>query len=307
MHPWIALLLGLGAAGLGGEIFIRGAVGMAHAARLTTAVIGVTVAAFATSSPELSVAVNSALARTPQISLGDALGSNVVNVALILGLAMLIAPIRLSAGSLHRDFPVAVAIAPLVALLAWDGRLSRVDAVLMLSAFLGWLALVIQEGRRGRRENEPVPNAAAKMAAAGAAAVVGLALLVLAGRLVVIGAQGIGAALGLSAFAVGAAMVSVGTSIPELATTLVAQLRGHSDISLGNILGSNIFNGLFIVSVAALIHPIEVSWRAVALGLGFGAVTIVMAVPWHAVLGWRRGVVLLCAYAVYLAAVVRFG
>jgi len=307
MHPAIALLLGLAAAGLGGELFIRSAVGIARAARLTTAIIGVTVAAFATSSPELSVAVNSALAGTPEISLGDALGSNVVNVALILALATLVAPIHSGTASLRRDFPVAIATAPVIAFLAWDGRLSRADGLVMLCIFFVWLTLVVAEGRRVRRASKPVKNAASRIAAAGGLAVAGLVLLVAAGRLVVIGAQGIGEALGLAPFTVGATMVSVGTSIPELATTLAAQLRGQSDISLGNILGSNIFNAFFIVSVAAVIRPIAVNWHAVAFGLGFGILAIVLALPRRAVIGRRRGLLLLGVYVIYLLTILRVG
>jgi len=305
MHPGIALLLGLAAAGLGGELFIRGAVGIAQAARLTAAMIGVTVAAFATSSPELSVAVNSALTGTPEISLGDALGSNVVNVALVLALATVIAPIKSSTGSLRRDFPVAVATAPVIALLAWDGRLSRADGLVMLCVFAVWLTLVIAEGRRARRASQPVKGAASRLVAASGLSVAGLLLLIAAGRLVVLGAQGIGDALGLAPFTVGAVMVSVGTSIPELATTVAAQVRGHSDISLGNILGSNIFNAFFIVSIAAVIRPITVNWHAVAFGLGFGVVAVVLALPRRAVIGRRQGLMLLALYALYLVTILR--
>jgi cation:H+ antiporter len=305
VHFGVALLLGLAAAGLGGELFIRGAVGIARAARLTTAIIGLTVAAFATSSPELSVAVNSALAGTPAISLGDALGSNVVNVALVLALATVIAPIKSGKGSLRRDFPVAVATAPVITLLAWDGRLSRADGLVMLSIFAVWLTLVVAEGWRTRRAFQPAKGAASRLLTAGGLSVAGLLLLVAAGRLIVLGAQGVGAVLGLAPFTVGATMVSVGTSVPELATTLAAQLRGHSDISLGNILGSNIFNAFFIVSVAAVIHPIAVNWHGVALGLGFGIAAMVFALPRRTIIGRSRGLLLLALYAIYLLTILR--
>jgi cation:H+ antiporter len=151
MGDYAYLALGVVFAAAGGELFVRGAVGLASAARVSGAIIGATVAAFATSSPELSVAINSALEQRPQIALGDALGSNVVNVALILGLALLISPIQCSRGSVKRDFPVALAVPPVTGLLCLDGTLSRIEGVLLLALFLAWLAAVILDARSQRR------------------------------------------------------------------------------------------------------------------------------------------------------------
>jgi cation:H+ antiporter len=307
MGPVWLLLLGLLAAGIGGEIFIRGTVGLALVARLSARVAGMTVAAFATSSPELSVSVNSALAGTPAIALGDALGSNVVNVGLILGLAVLIAPIPSRSEGLTRDFLVALAVAPVIGLLASDGQLSRIDGALMLIVFATWLTAIFSEARRGRASRPSDTGATARLGVIILLCVGGLGLLVVAGRLVVLGAQGVGLALGLPPFVVGATMVSIGTSIPELATTVMAQVRGHSEIGLGNVLGSNIFNGFFIISVAAVIRPIDVAWSTVAAGLFFGALTIVLALPRAGVIRRSHGFMLLAAYAVYLAVLLLFG
>ena len=145
MNDFVILLLGIVCAGVGGEFFVRGAVGIARWARVSPGIIGATVAAFATSSPELSVAVSSALAGRPQIALGDCLGSNVVNVALILALALVISGIQSPRDSLKRDFPVAL-LAPLVTiLLIIDGELSRFDGCLMLGLFLVWMVAMVVE------------------------------------------------------------------------------------------------------------------------------------------------------------------
>jgi len=136
MNDYVALISGVVCAGIGGELFVRGAVGLAHWARVSPGIIGATVAAFATSSPELSVAISSAMAGDPQIALGDALGSNVVNVALILALALMISGIQSSRGSVKRDFSVALLIPIVTGVLFFDGELSRFDGLLMMGMFL---------------------------------------------------------------------------------------------------------------------------------------------------------------------------
>src|SRR5512145_2220419 len=136
MKDFLVLLFGVACAGLGGELFVRGVVGLAHWARIAPGLIGATVAAFATSSPELSVSINAALAGKPQIALGDAIGSNVVNVTLILALALVISGIQCPRDSIRRDFPVALLVPVLTGVLFADGTLSRADGLLMLGIFL---------------------------------------------------------------------------------------------------------------------------------------------------------------------------
>ena len=132
----------------------------------------------------------------------------------------------------------------------------------------------------------------------------GLTCLIVAGRLIVTGAQGVALAFGLDAFVIGATVVAVGTSIPELATTVIARLRGHAELGLGTVLGSNIFNGLWIVCVAAIITPISVPWHALVVGLGFGAITIVLIFPARdGLIGRGRGALLLALYLVYMATI----
>lgn len=301
MNDYLALLSGVVCAGIGGELFVRGAVGLAYWARVSPGIIGATVAAFATSSPELSVSINAALAGKPQIALGDALGSNVVNVALILALALVISGIQSSRDSVKRDFPVALLVPVITGILFLDGRLSRIDGILMLCMFLAWLVAAGIEARKQRNAAEKVLGEH-RVWLVVLSCLAGLALLVAAGSLIVAGAKGIALSFGISAFIIGATIVSIGTSVPELATTVIAKYRGHDEVGLGTILGSNIFNGLFIIAVAAIIHPITVGWRAVAITLVFGLVSLLFTYPTaKGFIERRRGALLLLLYAIYLA------
>ena len=306
MNDYLALILGVGCAGIGGELFVRGAVGLAFWARISPGIIGATVVAFATSSPELSVSINAALAGKPQIGLGDALGSNVVNVALILALALLISGIQSPRDSIKRDFPVALLIPIITGVLFLDGELSRLDGLLMLGMFIAWLVAAVIEARKQRSAAGEVIGEHRRWLVV-VLCVTGLAFLVAAGNLIVAGARGIAIAFGIDEFIIGATIVAVGTSVPELATTIIAKLRGHDEVGLGTIFGSNIFNGLFIVAVAAMIHPITVPWREVAIALVFGLVALVFTYPTRkGFIERRRGVLLLVLYFVYLATILQY-
>lgn len=298
-------LAGVACAAGGGEFFVRGVVGIARWLRIPPGIIGATLAAFATSSPELAVAIVSALAGTPEIALGDSLGSNVVNVALILGLALCFSSIRSARDGLRREFPVALLVPVLTAVLARDGSLSRLDAVLMLALFLVWLIMVTVAARRQRSAIGAVVGEQSHGIAI-AESLGGLALLILAGKFIVAGAGAIALTLGIDPFIVGALIVAIGTSVPELATTLIATLRGHHEIGLGTILGSNIFNGLLIIGVAGFITPISISWDEIFITLTLG--TLAVALTWPRADGFierSRGFFLLALYMVYIVALVQ--
>lgn len=294
---FLVLVGGLACAALGGELFVRGAVGLAEASRIPAGIIGATVAAFGTSSPEISVAINSALSGRPQLALGDALGSNVVNVGLVLGLMLLVGPVRVGGGTIRRDIAAALVVPLATAGLAVDGGISRADATLLVCVFSVWLVATVLAARRERSAAAEVLGEHSFRRAIPVAAV-GLVLLVLAGRLIVSGAKGIGAELGLNAFVVGVVFVAVGTSVPELATAVISRVRGHEEIGLGTVLGSNIFNGALIVPIAAFIAPIDVDWGEIAISLAFGVAVVVAVLPFpSALIGRRRGLLLLSMYA----------
>ncbi|HUF61222.1 MAG TPA: calcium/sodium antiporter [Verrucomicrobiales bacterium] len=294
-----ALIAGLACAGIGGELFVRAVVGLAAALRVAPAVIATTVAAFATSSPELSVAVSSSLAGEPEIALGDALGSNVVNIALILALALTFGSLHCNRDTIARDFPVALLIPIFTAVFCFDGQISRLDGILLLLMFIAWLtSILIHTGKR--RATIAPGSMKTRRSALALALLTGLGLLVSAGILIVYGAKGIAELVGIHEFVIGATVVALGTSTPELATTLIARFRGHDDVGLGTILGSNIFNGLLIISVAAIIRPIPVELGRVATALIFGVVTVLLVYPSsRGFLDRKRGFLLLALYVAY--------
>lgn len=276
---YLALVAGLVFAVGGGELFVRGTVGIARTARVSPGIIAVTVAAFATSSPELTVADSAAIEGSPQISLGDALGSNVVNVALILGLVLLIAPLTVPPHIKKRDFPVAMLVPAIAAAMLFDGELSRTDGFLLLASFSAWLAANIADVRTQRSATGEVigdPNTRR----AAIESFVGLALLVASGVLIVSGASSIASQSGISKFAIGATAVAIGTSVPELATAVIARIKGHDDVGLGTILGSNIFNGLFIAGTAAVITPYRIGVSEVAPAVLLGAASVALIWPY---------------------------
>lgn len=300
-----ALAGGVLLAGIGGEFFLRGIVGLARRWRVSPGIIATTVAAFATSSPELSVALSSAWAGEPEISLGDALGSNVVNVALILGQALVVSAIPCSRASIQRDFGTALLVPLLLGALAADGMISRPDGMLLLGIFALWLSAVIREARRQRRAAAQLPGERTAPLAL-TAGIGGLVSLLAGGRLVVIGAHGIALRFGIPEFVVGATIVAVGTSAPELATAVIAHFRGHKEVGLGTVLGSNIFNCLWIVGMAAVICPVSVAGYQTAVAVVAGILTLVMIFPSRAgMIGRVRGVLLLAAYVIYVVAVLR--
>jgi cation:H+ antiporter len=306
MNDYVGLILGIACAGAGGELFVRGAVGVARWLRISPGIIGATVVAFGTSSPELSIAVSSALAGNPRLSLGDALGSNVVNVALILASALVISGIQCPRGSVKRDFPVALVVPVVTGVLVLDGEISRIDGLLMLGIFAVWIAATIVEAKN-QRSAAAQDLGAKPMWPALLSCIGGLVLLVVGALFIVAGAEGIAAAFGVDEFIIGATIVAIGTSTPELATAIVAKLRGHDEVGLGAILGSNIFNGLFIVGVAATIHPITVGWREIYVALVFGIVALALTFPsGRGFIERRRGVILLVLYAVYLAIILQY-
>ena len=300
MNDYVVFAAGIACAAIGAELFVRGAVGLAFALRISPGIIGATVAAFATSSPELSVAISAARAGVPEIAFGDVLGANIVNVALVLALALLISAMRCPRGSIRRDFPAALLTPLLTGILAFDGEISRSDGVLLMVVFLIWMFLTVQEARRQRGETAPSPGARQSWRLV-VPLIVGLLILFVAGELIVSSAKGIAHAFGVGEFVIGAVLVAVGTTVPELATTVVSKLRGYDDVGLGTVLGSIIFNACFIVAVAAIIHPIDVDRNAVYVALGFGLVTLLCAYPGRdGVIGRGRALWLLLLYTSYL-------
>lgn len=200
---------------------------------------------------------------------------------------------------------MALLVPVITGVLLLDGKLSRVDGFLMLGTFVVWLIAAVIEARKQQSAADDVFGEH-RWRLIILSCIFGLAFLVFAGNLIVSGAEKLAISFGVDNFVIGATIVAVGTSVPELATTVIARLRGHDELSLGTILGSNIFNGIFIIAVLVIIRPVAVAWNEVAIALVFGFVALVFTYPNR--LGFierRRGVLLLVLYAAYLTAILQ--
>ncbi|MGE0667019.1 MAG: sodium:calcium antiporter [Sphingomonadales bacterium] len=286
-------------AAIGGDLFLKGVLGIAAWSRVPRVLVGTTLAAFATSSPELTLSTVAALSGQPEIGLGDALGSNVVNIALILGLSLLFGALPASLRGLRREYLMAAAAPVATLALCLDGTVSRLDGAILLVLFFVWLSLSIRHGLEFRRGAGTETQDGVVLLPALARGAIGLAILILAGKLFVDGASGVAAALGLHAYVVGATIVAIGTSMPELVATLLTRLRGQHDLSLGILLGSSLFNGLAIVGIASGIQPIHAPRAEVAAALLFGLAALLLVVPRRDVIPRGRSLLLLALYASY--------
>lgn len=292
-------------AAVGGEAFLKAILGIAKQLRVPKAVVATTVAALATSSPELTVSTVAALAGSPEIGLGDALGSNVVNIALIFGLALLFGPIRSTSEDSGRNFILALLVPFLTFFLALDGRIDRSEGALLLVLFIIWLGLMLHVALRHRQSTLHLAVEASTLStlitlAFGA---FGLTALIAAGRLFVTGASGFAAAFQIDTYVIGVLVVAIGTSLPELVTVVLSRLRGHDDVGIGTLIGSNLFNGLAIVGVAASIHHITVPLVEIAVTLACGVAALLLLLPNRAgVIARGRSVLLLGLYGSFVLA-----
>jgi cation:H+ antiporter len=302
----LLILAGIVLLYFGAEGLVRGSASIAARLGLTPLVIGLTVVAFGTSMPELVVSIGASLDGKGPIAVGNVVGSNIGNIALILGLAALIQPLRVQAQIVRVDLPILlVASVALVAILA-DGAVGRVEGGLL---FAGLLAYIGTSLRLARREPaaveaefvEGMPRAGRSAALDAGMVAAGLALLVLGARLLVTGAVDIAEGFGLSQAVIGLTIVAIGTSLPELATSVVAALKGQGDIAVGNVVGSNLFNILGILGITALVRPLAQSGMS-SVDLGVMLVLTVVLLPLMRS-GFRvsraEGGVLVAGYAAY--------
>jgi cation:H+ antiporter len=303
----LALILGaVLLAAAGGEAFLKSILGAAIHLRVPKLVVATTLAAFATSSPELTVSSVAALAGQPEIGLGDALGSNVVNIALIFGLALLFGAVQTSRRDFGRDFYLAIAVPVLTFLLMLDGRIERVEALLLLAVFSAWVARTVRGAWRQREE--PANFGAAELSPGKSLilGVLGLGALIASGHLFVSGVTSIASAFAVDTYVIGAVLVAIGTSLPELVTVILSRLRGHDDVGVGTLIGSNLFNGLAIVGIAGAIHPIAVPLNEVALTLACGIAALLLLLPnREGLIVRRRGYLLLVLYAAFVWATLK--
>lgn len=291
------LFLGVALAIAGGELFLKAVLGISAWLRIPPAVTAATLAAFATSSPEIAVAVNAGMEGHGDLAVGDALGSNIVNVGLILGIVLCLGPLSFDWLTHRREFLWALAAPCLVFFVLWDNSFSRWDAGFFILLFLGWLWRVLLSALKNRDKTQDLSPSNKRPWLYVALAVVGLVLLGLAGRFIVVGGTGIGAALGMSTFLVGVTLVAFGTSAPELATAVISRLRGHHDVGIGTILGSNVFNCLFVIGLTGLIGPFQLPVVSIVPSVALGVLALLLLIPLSgSLLSRKRGIGLLGVY-----------
>lgn len=292
----------------GAEWLVDGSAGLAVRLGVRPLLIGLTIVSYATSSPELAVSVSAAIKDQGPLLLGNVFGSNIANVGLILGLTALIAPPR-SDGSMARKELIVLALSTLtVPVLLVDGRLGRMEGLLLVFGAVAFTWQTINWSKRRPPSLDDVPNQEerSKVVLIGIAAA-GLAFLIGGGEAFVRGAVGLAHALGVEERVIGLTIVAFGTSVPELAASVVAALRGHSDLAIGNVVGSNIFNLLLILGVSSVLAPVHADLSTMTLDVAFMALTALGAT----VLLWRPrqmtradGTFLILSYLTFLSLLV---
>ncbi|GAB3729800.1 calcium/sodium antiporter [Luteimonas pelagia] len=307
----LALLLG------GAELLVHGASKLALRLGMAPLVVGLTIVAFGTSAPELAIGIDAALGGSPDIALGNVVGSNIANVLLILGVAALARPLVVQRQLVWLDVPVMVLVSAVVVALAYDNAIGRLEGGVLVALGIAYTSLLLWLARRRGEgpvvaEGLPVTTEARPATPRGMArrnlalVAIGLALLVLGARWLVQAAVGIAGALGVDDLVIGLTVVAVGTSLPEIATTLTAVRRGEGDMAVGNVVGSNIFNLLVVLGATAAVAPDGVAVSAAALRFDLPVMTAVAVAclpiffTGHCIQRWE-GALFLGYYVAYTA------
>ena len=297
---YLLFVLGLVALFFGGEYLVRGASAVARHFRLSPMVIGLTIVGFGTSAPELLVSVQAALAGQPAIAIGNVLGSNIANILLILGTSATIAALLIPARQLWRDLAFMLAATGAIWVMLLDGTVTRAEGGILFAGLIVFLATAFLTGKTEEEEADlgDIPQWKAWGMTLG-----GLVVLVIGARLLVDSATEIARAYGISEAVIGLTIVAVGTSLPELATSVIAAIRKQTEIAVGNVVGSNIFNIFGILGLTALITPIPADPRFATIDMPWVAGTAVGLTILAFVLGGLpriAGILLLAAYGGYV-------
>ena len=295
------LLLSLGFLLLvkGADWFVDGASGIATKLRIPQLVIGLTIVAMGTSAPEAAVSISAALKGNADITIGNIVGSNILNILIILGLASALVPIAVAKSTLRVDIPFMMASTAMLLFLGWDGTINLVDGLVMLTLFVGYL-IYLFVGAKNSPEEAPIKNLSLWKALF--LTVLGLGLIIWGADMAVDAATNLARIFGMSERFIGLTIVALGTSLPELFTSVNAAMKGNADIAIGNIVGSNVFNILFVVGLSGLIVPVPFADLFVMDTLVAMAASVLLGgfclqkgklVTWH-------GVVMLVGYGAYL-------
>lgn len=297
---YVMFLAGLLLLIAGGEGLVRGASGIARHFRISPMVIGLTIVGFGTSAPELLVSLEAALTGQPGLAIGNVVGSNIANILLILGISAVMAPLVIPIRKMYRDFGFMLAAMALMWIMLLDGMIGRLDGAILFMGLIGFLAMAFFSGEVEPIDDMPLPS----MPLAWAMTLGGLVGLVLGAGLLVDSASTIARSFGVSEAVIGLSIVAIGTSLPELTTSMIAALRKETEIAVGNVVGSNVFNVFGILGTTALVTPIpaeprfaqvDMVWMAAATAL------LVLAALKLGTLPRWLGLGFLTLYAAYLA------
>lgn len=303
----IVLLIGFLLLVKGADWFVEGASSIAKKIKIPSFVIGLTIVAFGTSAPELAVSVTAALKGSNDIAIGNVVGSNIFNTLVVLGMSAAIMPIIVEKGMIKRDYPMSIFVSLLLGVLAMDTilwkkpgmQIGRGDGIILLLVFAVYMFMTVKAGIQNRIEDEPIEELSLWKSIL--IAVLGLAGIVLGGDWSVDGAKEIARILGMSEALIGLTIVAIGTSLPELVTSIVAARKGENDIAVGNVIGSNIFNILLILGVSSVIHPMDVS-QTYLYDIGMLILTMLavyLPIAKTKKVGRGTGIVMVLCYVVY--------
>jgi cation:H+ antiporter len=281
------LVAGLALLLVGAELVVRSSSSLAQALRVPPLIVGLTVVAVGTSLPELAIGIDAVRTGNTALAVGNIVGTNLVNLLLILGLTALLVPVVLDRWTLHRDLPCVVGASLLFVLLALDGTLSRLDGTLLCVVAVGYTALVVLTSRSAGSNGVADPPAAAVPPGArtwimvAILLVAGLAAIVVGAELLVDGASQAATSLGVSDEVIGLTIVAIGTSAPELVTAVVSTIRGQRDVAIGNLLGSSVYNIVLVLGITVVASPggVPVPTATMAADLALFAFTAVLAIP----------------------------
>ena len=296
--------MGLALLYYGGDFLVTGSARLARFLKLSSFIIGATVIAFGTSAPELAVAILAALDNSPELAMGNVIGSNIANIGLVLGLTAFIAPIAISPNTLKREYPPLFITTLVILVLAWDLKVNSSEGIIMLVllSLYVWRSfnhkedLSVEQGEIGPFTNKGIAYQLGLVLA-------GLIGLIGGAKLLVSGGVSIARMIGISEWFIGITIVAIGTSLPEIVSSIIAARRGQSEMAIGNIFGSNIFNILMVLGITSAIHPLNVKEPIhpdLTIATGIIILLLALILLGKHLLGKISGVILLIAYCLYI-------
>ena len=301
---FLQLLVGLPILYYGGDFLVTGSIRLGQRFKLSPFIIGATVVGFGTSAPELAVSILAAIGGAPELALGNVIGSNVANVGLVLGLTAFLTPLTIGEKRLRDEAPVFLFTTFLIMFLIWNFHLDRWEGGCMIFLLFAYLWIAVHKKEETEIEVEEETRLWAEKGAFFQFLLVllGLGLLISGARLMVAGAVGIAQALGVSEWFIGISIVALGTSLPEIVSSIMAAKRGHGELAIGNVFGSNIFNILMVLGATALVKPLAIL-EPIHVDLIFTtglSCFLILLIRMEHVLTRRDGFILLVCYAIYV-------